>query len=86
MVGYGMVKAFPLQMPAPSLQRLVEPYGDFSPMGVLWSSIGASFPFERFAGWMELLGAALLFIPRLSLLGAIVTFGTAVQIFTLNMT
>src|SRR3982750_3483685 len=26
MVGYGMVKAIPLQMPAPSLQRLLEPY------------------------------------------------------------
>jgi hypothetical protein len=86
MVGYGMVKAIPLQMPAPSLQRLVEPFGHFSPMGVLWYSIGASFPYERFAGSMELLGATLLFIPRLSLLGAMVTFATAVQIFTLNMT
>ena len=86
MVGYGMVKAIPLQMPAPSLQRLVEPFGNFSPMGVLWYSIGASFPYERFAGSMELLGATLLFIPRLSLLGAMVTFATAVQIFTLNMT
>jgi len=86
MVGYGMVKAIPLQMGAPSVQRLVEPYGNFSPMGVLWSSIGASFPYERFAGSMELLGAVLLFIPRLSLLGAMVTFATAVQIFTLNMT
>jgi hypothetical protein len=86
MVGYGMVKAFPLQMPAPSLQRLVEPYGDFSPMGVLWYSIGASFPYERFAGCMELLGAVLLFIPSTAVLGAMVTFGTCVQIFTLNMT
>lgn len=86
MVGYGMVKAFPLQMPAPSLQRLVEQYGDFSPMGVLWYSIGASFPYERFAGCMELLGAVLLFIPSTAVLGAMVTFGTCVQIFTLNMT
>lgn len=86
MVGYGMVKAFPLQMPAPSLQRLVEQYGDFSPMGVLWYSIGASFPYERFAGGMELLGAVLLFIPSTAVLGAMVTFGTCVQIFTLNMT
>jgi len=86
MVGYGMMKFIPLQMPAPSLQRLVEPFGNFSPMGVLWYSIGASFPYERFAGSMELLGAVLLFIPRLTLLGAMVTFATAIQIFTLNMT
>ena len=86
MVSYGMVKAIPLQMPAPSLQRLVEPFGNFSPMGVLWYSIGASFAYERFAGCMELLGAVLLFVPRLALLGAMVTLGTAIQIFTLNMT
>jgi len=86
MVGYGMVKAFPLQMPAPSLQRLVEQYGDFSPMGVLWYSIGASFPYERFAGCMELAGAVLLFVPSLAVVGAMITFATCVQIFTLNMT
>jgi hypothetical protein len=30
------VKAVPLQMPSPSLTRLLEPYGTFSPMGVLY--------------------------------------------------
>jgi hypothetical protein len=86
MVGYGMAKAIPLQMPAPQLTRLLERYGDFSPMGVLWYSIGASFPYERFAGAMELTAAVLLFIPRLSMLGAMVLVADSVQIFTLNMT
>jgi hypothetical protein len=54
MLGYGMVKAVPLQMPAPGLQRLLEPFGNFSPMGVLWASIGASKSYEMFAGFMEL--------------------------------
>jgi hypothetical protein len=86
MLGYGMVKAFPLQMPYPPLTRLLEPFGNFSPMGVLWYSVGASPGWERFAGFMELTAAVLLFIPRLSLLGALVCFADAVQIFTLNMT
>jgi len=86
MVGYGMVKAIPLQMPAPQLTRLLERYGDFSPMGVLWYSIGASFPYERFAGSMELAAAVMLFIPRLSVLGAMVLVADSVQIFALNMT
>ena len=86
MIGYGMVKAVPLQMPAPGLQRLLEPFGNFSPMGVLWYSIGASKSYEIFAGFMELVSGVLLFVPRLATLGAMVTFGTAVQIFTLNMT
>jgi hypothetical protein len=32
---YGWAKAVPLQMPFPYLTKLVEPYGNFSPMGVL---------------------------------------------------
>jgi len=86
MLGYGIVKAFPLQMPYPPLTRLLEPFGNFSPMGALWYSVGASPGYERFAGSMELTAAVLLFIPRLSLLGAIVAFADLVQIFTLNMT
>jgi hypothetical protein len=86
MIEYGMVKAIPLQMPAPSLTRLLEPYGNLSPMGVLWASVGASFPYERFAGAMELTAAVLLFVPRLSMLGAMLLVADSIQIFTLNMT
>jgi hypothetical protein len=86
MLGYGWAKAVPLQMPAPGLTRLLEPFGNFSPMGVLWASIGASKSYEMFAGIMELVGGTLLFIPQLALLGAMVTFADSVQIFTLNMT
>jgi hypothetical protein len=86
MLGYGMVKAIPLQMPAPGLTRLLEPFGNFSPMGVLWASIGASKSYEIFAGCMELLAGVLLFIPQLATLGALVTLADSVQIFTLNMT
>jgi hypothetical protein len=86
MVGYGMVKAVPLQMPAPSLARLIEPYGQFSPMGVLWASVGASRSYEIVIGCMELLGGVLLFVPRTATLGALICLVDTVQIFTLNMT
>jgi hypothetical protein len=86
MVSYGMIKAIPLQMPAPSLMRLLEPFGNFSPMGVLWASIGASPGYERFAGGAELLAAALLFVPRTATLGALILLADSIQIFTLNMT
>jgi len=86
MIGYGMAKAIPLQMPAPSLSRLLEPYGDFSPMGVLWYSIGASFPYEHFVGSAELLAGILLFVPQLWMLGAMVALADATEIFSLNMT
>jgi hypothetical protein len=86
MLGYGMSKVIPLQMPAPSLMRLLEPFGSFSPMGVLWSSIGSSRPYEVFTGFAELAGAVLLFVPRLATLGAIVCLADTIEIFTLNMT
>ena len=85
MVSYGMVKAIPLQMPYPGLTRLLEPFGNFSPMGVLWYSIGASRPYEIFAGCAELTGGILLFFPRTATLGALICLADAIQIFTLNM-
>ena len=86
MVLYGMDKAVPLQMPFPSLTRLVEPYGNFSPMGVLWYSIGASRGYEMFVGSAELLGGTLLFFPRTALFGALICLADATEVFTLNMT
>ena len=83
---YGMVKLVPLQMPFPPLARLLEPFGNFSPMGVLWSSIGASPAYEMCTGSAELLGGVLLFFPRTAMLGALVCLADAVEIFALNMT
>jgi uncharacterized membrane protein YphA (DoxX/SURF4 family) len=86
MITYGMIKLVPLQMRFPSLTRLLERYGDFSPMGVLWGSIGASPGYERFAGGAELLGGILLIFPRTTTLGALVCLVDMIQVFMLNMT
>jgi len=86
MVTYALVKIFPMQMPYPPLARLLEPYGNFSPMGVLWYSIGASPAYEILCGSAELLAGILLFIPRTAMLGALVTAGVTSEIFILNMT
>jgi hypothetical protein len=86
MILYGSIKAIPLQMSAPGLTRLLEPFGNFSPMGVLWASMGASRPYEIFTGCAELTAGILLFVPRLAMLGALVCLVDSIQIFTLNMT
>jgi hypothetical protein len=83
---YGLAKAIPLQMPFPYLNRLLEPYGNFSPMAVLWSSIGASPSYEIFAGCAEMLGGILLLAPRTATLGALVCLADMIQVFMLNMT
>lgn len=86
MLSYGLSKAVPLQMPFPYLNRLLEPYGHRSPMGVLWDSIGSSPGYEMFAGCAELFGGILLFFPRTTLFGALVCLADMVQVFMLNMT
>ena len=86
MFAYGLSKAIPLQMPFPYLTRLLEPFGNFSPMGVLWSSIGASPAYEVFAGCAETLGGIFLVIPRTTMLGALICLADMVQVFMLNMT
>lgn len=47
MVAYGMFKISPSQFPAPGLSRLVQPYGDSSPMGLLWTFMGVSMAREE---------------------------------------
>jgi hypothetical protein len=83
---YGFDKLIPLQMPFPYLTKLLEPYGNFSPMAVLWSSVGASRAYEIFAGGAEALGGILLMVPRTATLGALICLADMIQVFTLNMT
>ncbi len=88
MVSYGMAKVIPLQMPAPGLARLLEPFGNLSPMGVLWASIGASPTYEIFTGAIELARRHPVVPARgLRLLGALISPAAHVtQVFVLNMT
>jgi uncharacterized membrane protein YphA (DoxX/SURF4 family) len=83
---YAFAKIVPLQMPFPPLSRLLEPFGNFSPMGVLWYSIGAAPAYEIFAGSAECLGGLLLVIPRTRTLGALICLADMTQVFLLNMT
>lgn len=83
---YGLAKVIPEQMPILDLVRLVEPFGNFSPMGVLWSSVGAAPAYEMAMGCAEMLGGLLLFFPATSLVGAIICLMDATMVFLLNMT
>lgn len=83
---YGMIKAIPLQMPYPNLSRLLEPFGNFSPMGVLWYSVGSSPAYETFAGCAEFCGGLLLIFRRTRTLGLLICLADMTQVFLLNMT
>src|SRR5258706_2329521 len=53
MFSYGFAKVFPLQFRPPFLARLIEPYGESSPMGILWTLMGASVAYTIFSGAIE---------------------------------
>jgi hypothetical protein len=73
MLGYGMVKLFPLQMSPPSLAVLNEPLGNTSPMTMLWTLIGLNPVYEMICGAAEMMGGLLILFRRTSLLGALLT-------------
>lgn len=85
MLGYGVNKVFGLQFPAPGMQRLLQDYGESSPMGLMWTFMGASEPYTMFAGWMETIGGLLLCFRRTQLAGALWTAGVLANVFVLNM-
>ncbi|MFI6999212.1 DoxX family protein [Nocardia sp. NPDC050175] len=83
---YGVAKILLTQMPSPPLTTLVTPFGELTPMGVLWSSIGAAPAYEIMIGGFEAAGGLLLILPRTATLGALLgTIGLS-QVFVLNLT
>jgi hypothetical protein len=81
---YGLVKIFPLQFRPTTLDRFIEPYGHFSPMGVLWNFMGASIPYIIFAGLCEMTPAVLLLFRRTTTLGSLTAFGVLLNVVMLN--
>lgn len=84
MVIYGLAKVFYLQFRPPSYSRLVEPFGESSPMGLLWTFMGFSKGYTIFTGSAELLGGLLLLYRPARTLGALVTFGVMVNVMLMN--
>lgn len=84
MFSYGFAKVFPLQFRFPGLAKMLEPFGEFSPMGVLWNFMGASAAYTIFSGVVEVTGGLLLLFRRTTTLGAIVTCGAVLNIVMLN--
>jgi hypothetical protein len=85
MILYGLLKVVPGgQFGPPSLDRLLQPFGDSSPMGLLWTFMGASTSYTLFAGVTETLGGLLLTMRRTLLLGALVSAGAMANVVLLN--
>jgi hypothetical protein len=84
MFGYGFSKLFRVQFDEPSLETLVQPIGDASPMGVVWLLMGLSPVYEVIAGLLELTAALLLCWRRTATVGALLASAVMANIVLLN--
>lgn len=84
MLSYGFVKVYKLQFPSPSLGRLIQPYGDSSPMGLAWTFMGYSKGYNYFTGCAEVLSGLLLLFRRTSVAGAVLTLIVMGNVMAMN--
>ena len=85
MLGYGVKKLIGAQFTPPTLARQSQAFGRATPMNMLWTFMGASQAYSLFGGIGETLGGVLLLIPRLTTLGALVSFALMTNVLMLNL-
>lgn len=83
LIHYGLVKVIKLQFSYPTFHRLLQAYGDSSPMGLAWTFLGFSKGYNLFMGIAEVLAGLLLFRRTLTL-GAIITLMAAANVMAVN--
>lgn len=84
MLNYGLSKVFPRQFPPLTYDQLIEPLGQFSPMGHLWAFMSGSQAYSFLSGLLEIVGALLLIFRRTTLAGALVLSGVMANVVALN--
>jgi uncharacterized membrane protein YphA (DoxX/SURF4 family) len=84
MLSYGFAKVFKLQFPYPDLSRMLEPYGESSPMGLAWAYMGYSTGYNLFTGFAEVIAGSLLFFRRTTAIGAFIAFIVVANIMAMN--
>ncbi|ANH81432.1 hypothetical protein A8C56_10970 [Niabella ginsenosidivorans] len=81
MIGWGLKKAFPMQMVFPTIGMLNTPFGDMAEKKLYWSHVGVSFNYTIFLGFAEIIPGLLLLHRKTAVLGgalaAVVCFNIA---------
>ncbi|WP_316802520.1 hypothetical protein [Pedobacter nototheniae] len=80
---YGSIKVIKLQFPDPSLTRLLQPFGEASPMGLAWTFLGFSKGYNIFMGIIEISSIFLLF-RKTMVAGAFLSLAASVHVMAMN--
>ncbi len=85
LIGYGVIKLFPVQIPYPTLSDLHTAYGDFLPWKIYYLSTGvASAGYEQTLGAIEILAGLLLFYRRTTIVGTSIAAAFLINIVLAN--
>jgi len=84
MLSYGFAKLYDGQFPANTFGRLEEKVGDMSPMGVIWTMMGASKGYTFVSGLLETIGGLLLLFRRTKTFGALFSMTVMINVALLN--
>lgn len=82
---YGLQKVVPVQFMVPSLERLLMPYAESTPMGLAWRFLGMSPTYTVFLGLAETIPGFLVLFPRTRLLGACLAVGVMLNVVVINL-
>ena len=85
LIAFGLIKFFPTQMPSPSISNLTTIIGDYAPYKLYWQSVGLSYQYEIFLGFLEIGIALLLLFRATTAIGAIITAGVLFNIAHANL-
>jgi hypothetical protein len=85
LIGYGVIKLFPVQIPYPALSDLQTAYGDFLPWKIYYLSTGvATAHYEQTLGAIEILAGLLLLCRRTAAIGAVIAIAFLTNIVLAN--
>ncbi len=84
MIYYGLFKIMPIQFGEIAFWRMLQPYGESSPMGLAWTFLGYSKGYNLFMGLSEFIGGILLFHKKTRLLGGLILIPVTANIVAIN--
>lgn len=85
MMSYGLAKVFMLQFGTIDIDTMESKIGDAGGMSFMWNFMSYSKLVVMFSGWIELIGAILLFFRKTTFLGAIMLFGVMLGVVVMDI-
>ena len=82
---YGFDKLFKAQFYLPEPNILYTPFGKLDKDILFWSTMGTSYSYNLFMGFMEILPGIFLLFKRTREIGLIISFGVLINVFAVNL-